>query len=498
MDERQALRERLRNDLENFSKVMVPHIFKQKSPKFHKEMYKHLQEDTDRLCFVVFRGGAKSTLGVTLNCLWRVAYDKEKFIWVVAESTRQAVERLHDIKRELEQNNTFKALYGDFTTNKWSETEIVLENPETGHRCKICALGSGQRMRGALFEGSRLSLVILDDFESETNSETTELREKLVRWLYAALRPVFDPKDGRMLMLGTIVHPEAYLQGVRENPGDWKVLDYPIELDGSNSGKKPRWPERFGTKWITREKKDYQNVGKLSLFYQEYYNVPVASEERPFREELIKYYQGVYDKKTGSIRFEDDTNKPVNVVIGVDVAMGKKKGDFTSLSAVGSDRDGNHYTIRTYNKRCQPYELIQEIFRWNVDFSSPFGKPRFIIETVAMQELLISWLKQEERKRNTFILKKELRQRQGKEGENSRFLTIQPMHEAGVLFYRKADEELIGQMLKWAPDVKLTNDDLIDSYQMALSYTKPCKRNTLSYQEYQNETDNQTYNWATM
>jgi len=351
------LKEKMFVNLEIFARVACSHIFKQKTPWFHKDMYRQLQDNIDRLCFVVFRGGAKSTIGVTLNVLWRIVTDREKYIWIIAEGTRQASERLHDITYELKNNVIIKELYGEFIFEKDSEREIIIVNPATGHRLKIAALGSRQRMRGGLFEGNRLTLVILDDFESEANTETAELRDKLVRWLYATMRPVFDPKDGRILMLGTIVHPDAYLQSIRDNPGDWKVVEYPIELDGSKDGTKPTWPERFSAKFIQRERKDYSARGRLSLFYQEYYNEPVADEEKPFKEKLLKYYSGTFDRQYGAVTLDNGEKKTVNVVIGVDVAMGKRKGDFSAMSAVGQTEDKKIYLFST-QKICFSWYFI--------------------------------------------------------------------------------------------------------------------------------------------
>lgn len=488
--------------LEYFSKHITPHLLKDAIPKFHKNIYSALSnEEITKLCMIIFRGGSKSTIGITINLLWRIAYDREKYVWIVAEGIRQAVERLHDVKYELETNEVFRDLYGSFVTDKWSETEIVTENPRTGHRTKFVALGSKQRMRGGLFEGSRVTRAILDDFESETNTETEELRDKLRRWLYATVYPAVDPKYGAIQLQGTVCHYDAYLNYIKDNPGDWKVLEYPVEYGDSTDGNRPRWPERFSSKWIKSKRNEFANDGRLSYFLQEYYNIPVSEEDKPFKESGLKYWNGWFDKKEGCLKIhrgDDIVSKPVNITVGVDPSMGKKKGDFSAMTAIGTSRKNVRYTIRSLNKRIQPSELIEEMFKWNDEFTSPWGKPLFVIETVAMQELLMSWLKSEQVKRNKFLRTKEVKHRQGKDGENSRFLMIQPIYEAGLCRFKKDHSDVVSQLLRWGPNIRLHNDDALDSYQMAMVEAKPCGRVETDYDKYQKDRKPKEYNWMTL
>ena len=501
------LKERLKYNLEEFGKVICPHLLTDKTPSFHKEMYRALERNAygddkyKKLAFIVFRGGAKSTVAITINYLWRIAYDLEKYCWIIAESQGQAIERLHDIKNELEHNERFIQLYGNFQTDKWSEQIIVTQNPRTGHRQKIVSRGIKQRMRGGLFEGSRLTLVSMDDFESEDNTETAEIRDKLVKRLFAIIRPVSDPKERKMILTGTVVHEDAYLNKVlsRHRSGKnsgYRTVAYEIEKDGSRDGSKPIWPERFSTKWIREEYADFARDGKRSLFYQEYYNEAVAPEERPFPESKMKFWDGHFDKTRGAIVI-NDMYHPVNVYIGVDVAMGKKKGDFSSLTAIAVTNNNNRYVDRIYNKRIQPFDLIEELFRWNEYYTSPFGKPRFFIEVVAMQELLWSWLSEEEKRRNIFLLKEPIQVKQGKDGENSRFLQMQPIYEAGIIYFKKDQHELISQLTRWGPNIQLKNDDQIDSFQLALMNSRPCSRIVVE-PKVQKELYRKEYNWGVL
>ena len=481
------------HSIRKFAEYVCPEIMKNKTPEFHDEIYRNLRKnafpkaypDYKSLAMIVFRGGAKSTLGITINYLWRIAYDIETFVWLIAESIRQASERLHDVKHHLTTNERFIELYGDFTTDKFSETEIVTENPLTKHRGKWVALGTRQRQRGGMFEGHRVSLAHMDDFESEFNTETGDSRDKIKGWIHKVIMPAIDPVDGKVILAGTVVHNDSYLNDVYTKKAaseGYKVTSYEIEKNGSRDGSQPTWPDRFSTEWIRKEFRKYAAVGQESSFYQEYYNTAQAPTDQPFPRNLAKYWDGHYDSGIGAFITSDNSDIiPVDITIGVDPALGKTKGDFCGMVATGTDSHGKIRVDRTFNKRVQPSHLIELMFEWDeyYTFKSRSGdeiKPLFTIETVAMQGLLLEWIREQEKIRGTYLRKHKYQPRQGKVGENSRFLSMQPRYEAGIMMFKKHHHELLMQLWNWSPSTQLKNDDLIDAFHMSIIKSIPCRR----------------------
>ena len=74
---------------------------------------------------------------------------------------------------------------------------------------------------------------------------------------------------------------------------------------------------------------------------------------------------------------------------------------------------------------------------------------------------------------------------------------MQPPFDAGLCWFKQQEHaELISQMSRWGPGVRLKNDDLFDSYEMAMSIARKCSRKSVTLEQYEAKRKPQLSGWV--
>lgn len=446
-------------DMHLFAKVILSHHMSDSTPEFHKEIYRLLEDSSIlRKAIIAPRGHSKSTISSLIYILWNILYKRKHFILIVSESYSQSVLFLDAIKRELEDNKKIEYFFGrQVGMSKWSENSIV-----TSTGVMVLAKGSGQRMRGLKFKQWRPDLVVLDDFESEDNTATAEARKTLFRWVNGAVLPGLQPKTGELVLIGTIVHNDSYLENIHkigEKTG-WTVLYYQAMDEDKGT---TLWPERFPWEKMQQLKEQYASQGLLDMFYMEYQNIAQDPAGRPFTEDMLQYYVGSVFFENGKfyLRLEDGSVEPVNLYCGVDPAMGKEKGDWTVILISAITSDGRIYVIEYDRAKTKPVDLINKIFEF---FDKYHRKISVIIETIAYQEALIDFARERGRRVGYYIPILEVKPRTSK---SERLLMLQPYFADKLVFLRSYHQEFVEELMTFP---KGKHDDVLDAFWNTLQF----------------------------
>ncbi len=89
--------------------------------------------------------------------------------------------------------------------------------------------------------------------------------------------------DGKICMIGTVISEDCFLYWAKESE-TWKVLWFSIW----DENKKSIWPERFPKSRILGIRKEFESVGNLNGFFQEYMNIAQSPDNAPFKPEWVK------------------------------------------------------------------------------------------------------------------------------------------------------------------------------------------------------------------
>tara|TARA_Y100000593_G_scaffold51899_1_gene97515 strand:+ start:12777 stop:14270 length:1494 start_codon:yes stop_codon:yes gene_type:complete len=468
-EQMQALK-KLRNNMALFGRHCFPTALRKSTPPFHNEVYSSLANDNKRRVLIAApRGTAKSTVTTLIFPLWKVAFkksDEDLFIVIISESQTQSINFLSRIKYHLTHSDKFKEIFGDLgpdTAKRWTNNDIVLKNG-----ARLIAVGTGQRVRGFIEGDTRPNLIIVDDFESELNAYTAEARAKNRKWITEAVIPSLSD-EGRIAMIGTVISEDCFLYWAKDSDA-WNTLWYSIW----DEDEKSIWPERFPKSRIMEIKKEFQSVGNLNGFYQEYMNIAQSPDMAPFKPEWIKLHHYDFERINGQnclvrTKGEEKDIKPIEVYCGVDPASSlSSTADYFVVSTIGIDYDNNKYIIDIFRDRISPAEQPTKL----IEVYKKFRPRRMKIETVGYQEALRTAVREIMLKENLYIpgLEKGVKPRTRK---SERLLSLVPLFAKGTFYFRPQDNIAQQEFLSY-PRGK--HDDVMDAIWTALDGSKPSRK----------------------
>ena len=484
--------QKLRNNMALFGRHCFPTALQKQTPPFHHEVYSSLADDaTKRVMIAAPRGTAKSTVTTLIYPLWRTAFkrsDEDLFIVIISESQAQSINFLSRIKYHLQHSDKFTKTFGDMgpnTASRWTHTDVILNNGT-----RIIAVGTGQRVRGFIEGDTRPNLIIVDDFESELNAFTPEARAKNRKWMTEAVIPSLSD-DGKICMIGTVISEDCFLYWAKESE-TWKVLWFSIW----DENKKSIWPERFPKSRILGIRKEFESVGNLNGFFQEYMNIAQSPDNAPFKPEWVKMHHYDYERIDGQnclTRTIDDEKKiiPVDIYCGVDPASSlSARADFFVVATIGVDSDNNKYVIDIYRNRISPAEQPQIL----IDKFKKYRPRRMKVETVGYQEALRVAVRDLMREENLYIpgLESGVKPRNSK---SERLMSLVPMFARKQFHFRPEDIEAQQEFLSYP---KGKHDDIMDAVWTALDRHKPCRVKTFEENSKDTSLTKKVLDWMTM
>ena len=484
--------QKLRNNMALFGRHCFPTALRKQTPPFHHEVYSSLADDeTKRVLIAAPRGTAKSTVTTLIYPLWRLAFkrsDEDLFIVIISESQAQSINFLSRIKYHLTHSENFRKTFGDMgpnTASRWTHTDIVLANGT-----RMIAVGTGQRVRGFIEGDTRPNLIVVDDFESELNAFTPEARAKNRKWMTEAVIPSLSD-EGKICMIGTVISEDCFLYWAKES-STWKTLWFSIWDDNQKS----IWPERFPKSRILGIKKEFESVGNLNGFFQEYMNIAQSPDNAPFKPEWIKLHHYDFERINGQncmTRMVDDEKKiiPVDVYCGVDPASSlSARADFFVVATIGVDNDNNKYIIDIYRNRISPAEQPGVL----IDTYKKYRPRRMKVETVGYQEALRVAVRELMREENLYIpgLEAGVRPRNSK---SERLLSLVPMFARKLFHFRPEDLDAQQEFLSYP---KGKHDDVMDAVWTALDGHKPCRAKSFDPDMEEKNTIKKVLDWMTM
>lgn len=462
------------------------------SPPFHYEVAEKLREAAlsptkYRLAECAPRSHAKSTVATNIFPIWIICYqdDLQQPYWMLINATQDgAKEFLDTIKAELEGNEILIHDFGELKGPVWNSFEIVTTN-----KVKISAHGTGEKIRGKKFNGARPNL-ILDDMESDDTVSTPTQIEKTMEYFRKVCIPMGDPKKGKIIFIGTILHYNSILNQVINNFSDWQamryqaIVNFPTHMDlwekwevmyhDRSEGKNPTESSRIarqkamdfyevnketmhkGAKVLWPERMDLLTLMEARAqdrisYNTEYQNDPIDAESRIFRK--------IWTYKPEEINMDD-----LDLYGACDPSLGKnKRGDASAILTLGRHkRSGILYVVDVDTKRLRrPDDIIKSIFQK----AQIFNYVGFSIETVAFQEFFKDEVVKRSAQLGIYLPVKEFKSTVQKE---MRISALEPNMTNGQIRVLPNQRDLIEE-LEYFPKGK---DNTLDALVMSVDLAK--------------------------
>lgn len=439
---------------------------------FHRQLCDMLDDVTTgnvqtNIGWAVPRQHAKTaylTNGFTCH---QAVYRHRKYIVVISETTDMASDFIGWAKLQLKFNEKLRADFGELLHVQPSQNEK--DNKDefiTLAGTKVEAKGTGQQMRGLRFLNTRPDLFLLDDLESNQNTNTKDLREKNLHWFQSEMLQAAD-KDALCVYMGTIVHYDSLLNHVVTKSREFKSQKFPAILSHAENqtlwtkwraiyhedspaakekadeffeqnkaemlkGSRVLWASRYDYKYFMEKREE---MG-AKAFNQEYMNNPIDEESQVFNPDDFFYYS----------EKELDLSQ-CDLFGAVDFAMGKEKGDYSALVTVARKRDtGICYVVDTYVERVKPDKFMQVI----IDKTLQFQYERLAVEAQQAQEWFADKLAEALKKRG-YPSTTRLAKVKQKTRKALRIEAMLPDIEAGNVRFLKS-QRLLLEMLEYYPN----------------------------------------------
>lgn len=385
-------------------------------PQFHRDLWELCCSDAPLVAIAAPRGHAKSTAVSFSYVLAAALFRQSKYILLISDTEGQAVQFLADIKKELLLNEDLRALFGVKEFEKDAEADVIVRHDD-GYCFRITAKGSEQRVRGLKWNGQRPDLIIGDDLENDEIVMNDQRREKFRKWMTKAVLPSRDPKRGKVRIVGTILHLDAFLarvvplegfngsltRGLKttkiNQKGIWKGVLYRAHLgdtphDIKDEEKEILWYPRFTKSHLVQEFEAKKEMGEQDAYAQEYLNKPMDESQALFRkgdfveatsEELLKIANGL---------------KPLLYYIGADLAITQdQKSDYTVFHVVGIDDQGMMYHVDTIRDRMTGPQIVNLMLQLQQRYNPQW----FAVEKEQIARTLMAYIHQAMMETGTYM-----------------------------------------------------------------------------------------------
>jgi len=393
-------------------------------PPVHREMWELCCSESRYVAMAAPRGHAKSTAITHAYGLASLLFRQADFALIVSDTETQAAEFLGDMKAELADNDALKETFEVKKILRDTHTDFICEMKD-GHRFRVLAKGSEQKLRGIKWRNRRPNLILGDDLENDDIVMNPERREKFRRWFYNALLPCGSDKC-LYRFVGTVLHLDSMLNRLMSDP-EWDTLLFEAHNPDFTE---ILWPEKFSKRRLMSIRRKYENQNNLDGYAQEYLNRPIAAGNAFFNKDYF------FDMD------RDGEGRPVypnlEFYAAADFAISEKeKADYTVIMTAGVDPEGMVYIVDCRRFRGDSDKIISELIA-----VQKMWKPNiFTFETEKIDKALGPFLDREMRRTGQFMNINKVTPTKSK---TARAASIAAMHKSGSIRYDKKSS--------WYPD----------------------------------------------
>ena len=430
-----------------FGKTMFPERFNLPFSSIHKTVFDAIESGRQKIVIAAPRGFGKTTISNLLYPAKKILFRDKRFIVPISNTATQATMQSENLKQELKTNPLVKSFFGDIQTDETFSKEMWVafggKNGENG--TVVMPRGAGQQIRGFNWRGFRPDLIIGDDIENPDDVRNPELRKKVKEWFFAdVMNSVDRSKNWQIVVVGTVLHEDSLLENLLNDP-DW----YSVRLEICDDNYVSNWPDLLSDTAVRALANSYRQQGLLDVFFREYRNMPIATEDATFRKEYFKYYREV-DEDFLKLRGALET------VILVDPAKTVKLHSCESgIVVVGLDRRaGKVYVRKVVAEKLYPDQLYDRI----LELASQFRASAIGLEVTSLNEFITYPFKNEMVRKGKIYPLIELKA-VGKKEE--RIASMVPFYRNGHVYHNEEDAGIVeGQLLSFP---RCTRFDAIDA-----------------------------------
>lgn len=376
------------------------------SAGFHRECWDLCTGKDKYVAIAAPRGHAKSSAITFGYGLATLLFRERKFMLVVSDTESQASSFLGMFRSELQENKDLIELFdlklnekGEVAFVKDSETDIIVEMND-GHRFRVLAKGSEQKLRGLIWNGSRPDIIMGDDMENDELVMNKDRREKFKKWFRNALLPSLSDR-GIVRIVGTVLHMDSLLESFMPNPssnstirtglkeyskykGMWRAVKYRAHNEDFTE---ILWPEKKTAEQFKLLQDEARRNGALDGYSQEYLNTPL--------DESTTFY-----KRGDFLPSKVDDHGPLNYYVTADLAISEtEKADFSVFIVAGVDQEKRIHIKHVVRERLDGRDIVNTF----IALQKEYDPVAVGVEDMQVSKSIGPFLREAMFKENTFL-----------------------------------------------------------------------------------------------
>ena len=443
--------------LPGYGRIFFPKVIRQKSSPMHEAIGEALYGTARYNAFEIFRDGAKTTW-LRVFTSQRIAYAISRTIMYVSVSQQHAVFSIRWLKRQITYNTRWANSFGLRRGEKWTDEWIEIFHGVEEIPITVLAMGITGQIRGFNPDDYRPDLIILDDVLNEENTATPEQRQKVDALIFGALLNSLAPETeapwAKAVFLQTPMNKEDAIERCMKDP-QWN----PVKFGCFDENGKSRWPERWPTEVLLKEKEAAIRRSQYRLWMREKECMLVSGEEKAIDVTRFKHYDVLPEYLDTIISIDPAASDRVTADQQATVALGFKGMDVYLLD----------YHLA---KAEMPDQAAHHFFT----LALMYTPKKAAVESIAYQRILKWYLEQEMTKRKIWIAIDPVQDRRSKA---TRIMQALPgLVHYGHFFIRPSMSEFITQADDYDPNVKDQPDDLLDAIAIGIMSMNPALRNS--------------------
>ena len=365
----------------------------------HWELCQFLQKwGISNDCLILLpRGTFKSSVTSVGFPIWRLVRNRSLRFLLTSGQLENTKNFLSLIRSNLESNEDFRALYGDWSVNRRNDTWHSTALSVAG-RQKFRAEDS---LTASSYEITKVSQhydgVIVDDLMNEKNVTSKEQIDKCDSYLQL-LNPFLDPqidrpdRPGPRIVVGTRWHfDDVYGRIIarerkRRKDGlgvSWHMLVRPAYNKTKTS---VYFPSRFSIPYLERLREE-SGMSRYHFSCQ-YLNDPLPDEDQTFKASDLGFFWADQNGSGETVmrgKIQPFPRLLANFVLMDPAVAEHSKSDWTAIVILGVDTASNLYVLDIRRGQWGIQEQVDEMIRAQQDYR-PY---RFGMESVAFQRTIL-------------------------------------------------------------------------------------------------------------
>jgi predicted phage terminase large subunit-like protein len=279
-------RARCENSVLEFARMYFPDYVPSDFAKFHKEWEQIRGIEKEPVLLMAFRGSGKSTYFTLLDPIHEIAYGRRNFMLFSSYNEEKSGRFTGRVLAELLYNQRLKNDFGEFIPEgkRPALDHFTANVPGSGGKTVgVLAVSMGQDPRGFIHGPSRPDYVRLDDIQSRQRAKSRKFVKASIDWIMQDLIPALADTYS-CVIVATPLNTQCVTSTLEKGSDEIrpvKTYKFPSEARG-----KPAWEAAFPATRLARLKR---TIGSLA-YGQEFLLVPIALDERIFKEENIRGY----------------------------------------------------------------------------------------------------------------------------------------------------------------------------------------------------------------